>query len=277
MRKGWRLALWLGVVLIGVAVWMSWWAASGFLIPICQDANVSDGCLSYDEIRAWTAQASGYAWRTAEAANRWAALIVAAFAAVLTFLTARLWRSSEKHWTATNRTLQRAEQTARKGLRAYVSVEPFGIVDYIGHNLLVGRFRVRNIGRIPARDVSIYSTIGLDADAMRSEFPIGPPRVSPTVLPPGAEMEFMSYEGYPIPADQLDRDEPLKLGGYLYVWGEVLYTDELNTMGWTSFCHRYPCEMFGMSASEASTTRDRNRSIDRKFARYHEQGGNEAG
>jgi hypothetical protein len=277
MRKGWRFVFWLGVIVVGAAVWMSWWAASGFWIPICQDASVSDGCLSYDEIRAWIAQASGYASDVAEDANRWAALIVAVFTAVLAIFTARLWRSSEKLWTVTNRSLQHAEQTARKELRAYVSVEPLGISEYAGHNLLVGRFKVRNIGKIPARDVSIYSTIGSDADATRSEFPIGTARISPTVLQPGAEMEFMSYEGYPIPSDQLDADEPLKLAGYLYVWGEVLYTDELNTMGWTSFCHRYPCEMFGASAAEASDGRERNRSIDRKFARYHEQAGNEAG
>ena len=90
-------------------------------------------------------------------------------------------------------------------------------------------------------------------------------------------MEFVSYEGCPIPADQLDRDEPLKLAGYLYVWGEVLYTDEFHTVGWTSFCHRYPCEMFGAIAGEATGGRVRNRCIHRKFARYHEEAGNEAG
>ena len=89
-------------------------------------------------------------------------------------------------------------------------------------------------------------------------------------------MEFVSYEAYPIPAEHLDRDEPLKLAGYLYVWGEVLYTDELHTMGWTSFCHRYPCDMFGMSDG-ATAGRARNRSIHRKFAHYHEEAGNEAG
>jgi hypothetical protein len=277
MRKGWRFVFWLAVIGVAAAIWTSWWAASGFWIPVCRDSSGSDGCLSYDDIGAWASQIAGYAWRIAEGANQWAALIVAVFTAVLGIFTVRLWRSTEKLWTITNRTLQRTEQTSRKELRAYVSVEPLGINEYAGHNLLVGRFKVRNIGKIPARDVSIYSTIGLDADAARSELPIGTPRISPTVLQPGVEMEFMSYEGYPIPADQLDRDEPLKLGGYLYVWGEVLYTDELNTMGWTSFCHRYPCEMFGMSANEANAGRDRNRSIDRKFARYHEQAGNEAG
>jgi hypothetical protein len=277
MRRDWRFVFCLGVVVIATGVWVSWWAASGFAVPICRDASVSDQCLSYDEIHAWTAQGFGFASRLAARANNWAALIIAAFTAVLAILTARLWRSSEKLWTVTNRSLQRAEQTSRKALRAYVSVEPLGITDYAGHNLLVGHFKVRNIGKIPARDVSIYSTIGLDDDAARNDFPIGAPRVSPTVLQPGAEMEFISYEGYPISADQVDSDEPLKFRGYLYVWGEVLYTDELNTVGWTAFCHRYPCEMFGVSANEASAGRARNRSIDRAFARYHEEAGNEAG
>ena len=195
----------------------------------------------------------------------------------MAIFTARLWRSTQKLWTVTNRTLQHAEQTSRKELRAYVSVEPLGITEYAGHNLLVGRFKVRNIGKIPARDVSIYSTIALDADPARRDFMIGTPRISPTVLQPGAKMEFISYEGYPIPADQLDRDEPLKLAGYLYVWGEVLYTDEFHTVGWTSFCHRYLCEMFGAVAGEAIGGRVRNRCIHRKFALYHEEAGNEAG
>jgi hypothetical protein len=278
MRKGGRhFIFWLGVGLIGAAIWVAWWAASGFPVPICQDPSVTDHCFSYDEIRAWTAQTSDLASRVAARANNWAALIIAIFTAVLAIFTARLWRSTQKLWTVTNRTLQHAEQISRKELRAYVSVEPLGINEYVGHNLLVGRFKVRNIGKIPARDVSIYSTVALDADPARREFPIGTPRISPTVLQPGAKMEFVSSEAYPIPADQLDRDEPLKLAGYLYVWGEVLYTDEFNKMGWTAFCHRYPCEMFGMSDDEAAAGRTRNRSIHRKFARYHEEAGNEAG
>jgi hypothetical protein len=277
MRKdGRHVVFWLGVGLIGAAIWAAWWAVSGFARPICQDASATD-CLSYDEIRAWIAQASDLASRVAARANNWAALIIAIFTAVLAIFTARLWRSTQKLWTVTHRTLQHAEQTSRKELRAYVSVEPLGITEYVGHNLLVGRFKVRNIGKIPARDVSVHSTIGLDVDPARRDFPIGTPRISPTVLQPGAKMEFVSYEAYPIPADQLDRDEPLKLAGYLYVWGEVLYTDEFNTMGWTAFCHRYPCEMFGMSADQAVPRRARNRSIHRKFARYHEEAGNEAG
>jgi hypothetical protein len=267
-----HFAFWFGVVAAGAAIW--WWAVSGFQTPLCQDASAAH-CLRYDDIRAWISESSGIASRIAAHANNWAALILAVFAAIVAIFTIRLWRSTERLWSITSRTLLQAEQTARKELRAYVSVEPLGIAEYAGHNCLVGRFQVRTIGKLPARDVSVYSTIGLDADAARRDFPIGPPRISPTVLQPGTTMEFLSYEGYPIPADQIDRDEPLKLAGYLYVWGEVLYSDEFNTVGWTAFCHRYPCDMFGVNEDQAG--RRRNRSIDRKFARYHEDAGNEAG
>jgi len=271
MRKSWRFVFWLGVLVVGAAVCASWWTTSGFSVPICRDASVSDHCLGYGDIRAWANQDRDLAPRVATRANTWAALIIAILTAVLAIFAARLWRSTEKLWTITNRTLQRAEQISRKELRAYVSVEPLGISEYAGHNLLVGRFKVRNIGKIPALDMSIYSHDRIGGRCARKDFPIGTARISPTVLQPGAEMEFMSYEDYPMSADQVDSEEPLKLGGYLYIWGEVLYSDELNTMGWTAFCHRYPCEMFGMSAHEASAGRARNRSIDRKFARYHEE------
>lgn len=276
MRKNGRLfVLWLGVAAacaVGAAIW--WWAASGLQTPICQETQTMV-CNTRDDIRAWGLQILVLASRAAARANNWSALIIAVFAAILAIFTVAVWRSTQKLWAVTNQRLQQAEQTSRKALRAYVSVEPLGITEYAGHNLLVGQFQIRNIGKLPARDVSIYSTMTLDADAMRRDFPIGTPRISPMVLQPGAAMEFVCYEGYPIPADQLDREEPLKLAGYLYVWGEVLYTDELNTVGWTSFCHRYPCDMFGINAADGG--RLHNRSIDRKFARYHEEAGNEAG
>jgi hypothetical protein len=196
----------------------------------------------------------------------------------LAVFTARLWLSTNKLWSVTNKTLEHAERTTRKELRAYLSVEPLGINEYIGHNYLIGHFRVRNTGKIPAKDVSIYSTIALDADGKRTKFPIGIARPSPTVLQPGAEMEFGSYEGWEIPADQLDSNEPLKVRGYLYVWGEILYTDEFKTAGWTAFCHRYPCDMFGMTKRKEAAGRGLdNRRIHRKFARYHEEAGNDAG
>ncbi|HTE76521.1 MAG TPA: hypothetical protein VK653_07235 [Xanthobacteraceae bacterium] len=279
MARDWRhFVFWLGVGVVGAAIWAWWWAISGFTSPICPEAGATGHCLSQNDIRAWTSWISDSVWYIGELANHWAALIAALFTGILAIFASRLWRSTDKLWNVTNQTLTHTEQTSKKELRAYISVEPLGINEYVGHNYLIGHFRIRNIGKLPAKNVSIYSTIDLDSDGARKNFPIGTPRISPTVLQPGAEMEFGSYAGYPIPADQLESSEPLKLKGYLYVWGEVLYTDEFNTVGWTAFCHRYPCDMFGRTKRKATAGHGaNNRSIHRRFARYHEEAGNDAG
>jgi hypothetical protein len=279
MARDWRhFVFWLGVGVVGAAIWAWWWAISGFTSPICPEAGTTDHCLSQDDIRAWTSRTSDSVWYIGELANHWAALIAALSTVLLAIFTWRLWLSTHRLWSVTNKTLEHTEQTSKKELRAYISVEPLGINEYVGHDYLIGHFRIRNIGKLPAKNVSIYSTIRLDSDGARKNFPIGRLRVSPTVLQPGAVMEFGSYAGYPIPADQLDSSEPLQLKGYLYVWGEVLYTDEFNTVGWTAFCHRYPCDVFGAAEANAATApRAHNRSIHRKFARYHEEAGNDAG
>ena len=278
MHKGWRFVFWLAVGVVGAAIWVSWWAALGFPSPICPDAGAADHCLSRDNIGGWTTQIYDSTWNAAEFANHWATLIAALSTVLLAIFTWRLWLSTQRLWSVTNNTLEHAERTTKKELRAYLSVEPLGINEYVGQNYLVGHFRIRNIGKIPAKDVSVYSTIALDTDGKRTSFPIGTPRISPTVLQPGAGMEFGSYEGWEIPLEQLDSKEPLKVKGYLYVWGEVLYTDELRTSGWTAFCHRYPCDMFGMTKRKEATGRgSKNRRIHGRFARYHEEAGNEAG
>jgi hypothetical protein len=124
--------------------------------------------LSYDEIRAWGSQISDSARNTAEFANRWAALIAALSTFVLAIFTWRVWLSTHRLWSVTNKTLEHAERTTRRELRAYVSVEPLGINEYIGHNYLIGHYQIRNVGKIPARDVTIYSTIELDRSPLES-------------------------------------------------------------------------------------------------------------
>jgi hypothetical protein len=279
MARDWRhFVFWLGVGVVGAAIWAWWWAISGFTSPICPEAGTTDHCLSQDDIRAWASRTSDSVWYIGEFANHWAALIAALSTVLLAIFTWRLWLSTHRLWSVTNKTLEHAEQTSKKELRAYISVEPLGINEYVGHDYLIGHFRIRNIGKLPAKNVSIYSTLQLDTDGARKTFPIGTPRISPTVLQPGATMEFASADAWPVPAEQLDSNEPLKMKGYLYVWGEVLYTDEFDTVGWTAFCHRYPCDVFGAAEANAATApRAHNRSIHRKFARYHEEAGNDAG
>ncbi len=56
--------------------------------------------------------------------------------------------------------------------------------------------------------------------------------------------------------------------GFIFVYGRVTYSDEFGTDGWTDFCHRYPCAMMEDGIGGR---------IHRKYARYHELGGNNAG
>ena len=262
MLRDWRkVVLWGAVVFY--ACWFWWWASAGYPLegPICPVAIAKDDCPNYNTL-------FYSAWQIAEFASHWAALITAIFIVFLAIATARLWRSVEKLWRATYATMQQAGPASKSELRAYVSVEPDGI-DFSGsENHLVGRFQVRNFGKIPARNLSIYSTIDFDPDGQRRSFAIGKLRASPTVLQPGAKMECFSYDRWAPSGSETEARESQKANGYLYVWGEVLYTDDFDTVGWTTFCHRYPAQMLD---------RDGVRGIDRRFARYHEEAGNEAG
>jgi hypothetical protein len=262
MLRDWRkVVLWGAVVFY--ACWIWWWVSAGYPLegPICPIAGAKDDCANYNVI-------FYSAWQIAEFAGHWAALITAFFIAFLAIATARLWRSIEKLWRATDPAMQHAGQASKNELRAYVGVEPDGIELNDGESHLVGRFQVRNFGKVPARNLSVYSTIDFDTDGQRRSFAIGRLRASSTVLQPGARMECSSYDQWPLSGGQSEAHEFQKMNGYLYVWGEVLYTDDFDTVGWTAFCHRYPAQMLG---------RDGVRGIDRRFARYHEEAGNEAG
>ena len=159
-------------------------------------------------------------------------------------------------------------RTAYRQLRAYISVEPWGINPFIGRSFLIGHIQIKNTGAIPATNVSIYSTIGQDFDGERTRFDLEDVTKATTALPPRAKMKFGSYKGWEIPAPEKVRDRRIELDGFLYVWGRVTYTDSFGTNGWTNFCHRYPCEMFGKEGAGPH-------SVDRRFGRYHEYGGNE--
>src|SRR5258708_38356822 len=88
-----------------------------------------------------------------------------------------------------------------------------------------------------------------------------------TALQPRAKMRF-GTGGWNLPVTARASDGRIELDGHLYVWGMVTYTDSFGTKGWTKFCHRYPCEMFGKDGAGF-------RSISVKHARYHEADGNE--
>src|SRR5690242_10353391 len=173
MPKDWRVVvLWGGVVVF--AAWILWWASAGYPLdgPICLDeSSVKENCPRYNV-------ALYSAWRLAEFASHWAALIAALSVAVLAVFTARLWVSTDRLWSVTHKALERAERSSRKEMRAYLTVEPVGRNEYVGQSCLRDHFQSRNTGKVPANSLSIYSTIQLDVDVARTHLPKGAPRLS---------------------------------------------------------------------------------------------------
>jgi hypothetical protein len=191
--------------------------------------------------------------------------IIAVFTIVLAGSTIGLW-------FVTNRTLAHAENTAKKQLRAYISVSADCVDRYNpdrplapSGQQLTGFFWVRNVGNIPAKNVSIFSTIEWAKAGDRAIFKPKPVAESKTVLQPRGEMRFGSQHRLNI--DEIEGGFG-EWKGYIYVWGVVTYTDEFGTNGWTNFCHRYNCA--------AAKPENVAINLTTSIARYHETGGNEA-
>ncbi len=159
-------------------------------------------------------------------------------------------------------TVKTMDDMSHRQLRAYIDVEPLGISEYFGANYSIGHIGIKNVGNTLAKNVSMFSTIEWTQDGKRETFAPGEITQTKTALAPRAEMRFGTYNGIGI--SEIGRGSSNEWTGYLYAWGRVTYTDEFGTIGWTNFCHRYPCEMaVGWD-------------INLKHARRHEHGGNDA-
>ena len=154
--------------------------------------------------------------------------------------------------------------------RAYITTKPLGISPFISEkgvvpDKIVGHVAFVNVGRLPARKVSVERACMAwkDTDNLpEADLPvITPIRPMTIVLPPGTEMRHGTN---PLPASDLERGPN---PGYLYVWGELTYTDGFDTPRHIRFCHRYPCLPHRNSGE--------GKSVSRLHARYH-QNGNDA-
>jgi len=128
-------------------------------------------------------------------------------------------------------------------LRAYVSVVPAGINELISTQLAMGHVDVRNVGKLPAREVSVHVRMRIHdreaaLDPREDDFPIPEDRQIKAIdrtIQPGAEMtqgcqeEDLLFVGHLLQA----RDK------YVYVWGVVYYSDGQQRRH-TKFRHRYP-------------------------------------
>jgi hypothetical protein len=193
--------------------------------------------------------------------------VTAAGTVALAFLTLVLAAGTFFLWLATRRLVKGSERTAERQLRAYIGVEPGGVFRLQGNDLLMGLYIIRNVGGIPAKNIAMFSLTDYYEDGSQRTFNIEQLYQTTNAIVPNAKMAFGTASSVDSLADAKEHETASGVTGFIFVYGRVSYTDEFGTHGCTDFCHRYPCAMLEDGIGGR---------IDRKYARYHELGGNNA-
>jgi uncharacterized protein (UPF0333 family) len=138
----------------------------------------------------------------------------------------------------------KADDTARRELRAYIVVEPAGIEGFAENSEIIASVIVRNSGKIPARNIRWALDDDMHRDPLLGDahFRIDDENVIPStnLLGPGAQMRRFH--------------KCTKLGdivGFfsgdkcIYIWGKVFYKDGFSdNERYMRFCHRYESDCF---------------------------------
>ncbi|MBR0875254.1 hypothetical protein JQ633_33180 [Bradyrhizobium tropiciagri] len=161
--------------------------------------------------------------------------LVSGFTVVLAVFTARLWYSTEKLWKATRDTATNQERDTRILQRAYISVEPAGIVASGSAFLCHPNIIIRNVGNLPAKKVRWTITHTFDESDRFNDFPVDEGAAEGEVtLSPGTAMT----QGAPrIKFDQKEFGKYYKV--FIYIWGIIIYDDGFGEIRRSRFCHRY--------------------------------------
>jgi hypothetical protein len=169
------------------------------------------------------------------------------------FYTGVLAASTILLWFATWRGIRNQSRETQILQRAYLSVEARGIEQAVVDrgDRMVALVALRNVGRLPARNVSWSASIGCpDVPPL----PVADAGHGKGVLPPGTEMVVRTD-------DVLFAD---KVRNSTFVWGMVSYEDGFGKPRFTKFCHVYATKAF-VGADKAFT-------IPGERARYYEIG-----
>jgi len=156
-----------------------------------------------------------------------------------------------------------AERTARKQLRAYISIEPEGIGEYRPGDRVVPRVSFHNTGSVFAKYVATSINCELSDDGDRKVFDDGEVSGNNVIAPNG---RILRGSDQPIRMQDIDdaRDAAVVRNKqlYLYVWGVVRYHDGFTAGRFTRYCHRY--NFSGLPKGTYSFTPERYR--------YHHHG-----
>ncbi|TGT91236.1 MULTISPECIES: hypothetical protein [unclassified Mesorhizobium] len=199
--------------------------------------------------------------------------VIAIFTIVLAFSTIGLWASTNKLWEAGDDQMRLIEGNAKKELRAYLTVVPDGINQLIGEPDAMGHVVLKNVGRLPARNVTLLVKMELshgpevDSFFRRQIFDI--PKVainSDRVIQPGGEMR-QGNERPTLPISDLCVPDY-----NVYVYGIVKYDNGYGEQCFTKFCHRYATASRDRSVKPDSRPNKSRAFISADKARYHNYG-----
>lgn len=144
----------------------------------------------------------------------------------LAFVTTPLAVFTALLWIATWRLVKGAEDTAKRQLRAYVSVASAEIIDLNAGLIPVAHLRVKNFGQTPAYDLVAIGGIAVGESFDRLPAPTGPSVMSRSSLSIGA----ISDQYHPAPRPLRPEEMAAILAGTMTLWvyGEFQYRDTFN-------------------------------------------------
>jgi hypothetical protein len=157
------------------------------------------------------------------------------------------------------------KKTSQRELRAYLSVEPAGINQLIRSLDGMGHVVVRNVGKLPARNVYVAVKMmdSLQRDVVLA-WPVRKDETSNRTIQPGSAMSQGS-------------EDRIRIGdlcntNFVFVYGTVSYEDGYGKPRVTNFCHRYPSVSYDRSLDLTSMVDETRPIITKDKARYHNQG-----
>jgi hypothetical protein len=198
--------------------------------------------------------------------------LIAGFTIVLAVFTARLWYSTEKLWKATRDTAKTQERDTRILQRAYLAVSPQGIQPLSGNStgICVAHICIRNVGRLPARDVTWFIESTISDDPAFNEMDVARNLAAGEItIAPGIDVVQGSGMIFGSELEKAQASQPSK---FCYVWGVVYYVDGFTNVRMTRFCHAYNCANLKDVYAKAELTLIVGKTIAADTARYHRYG-----
>ena len=215
------LSLARGTIISIALILVCWWALQGsqtFKTCIQQDPKQTSENKPEDHLSSFVARADLYRDCLGDFVHDRKDETLVAFTIILAFSTIFLW-------VATRDLVSSAEKTARRQLRAYISVVNGDIELVNGGNGIRAQVKIKNFGQTPAYGASAWAVVRvLEADATGFSMKKGEKPAVHSVMGPSAEtvvarLAAVSTDDLAAIYDGTKR---------IFVWGRVEYIDAFD-------------------------------------------------